>query len=57
MTTEQRKRFTVISNNEVNNNNQERHRTYQTNHLKEKLMKFTNEEAGKKFGIEDLLKW
>ena len=55
MTTEQRKRFTVISNNEVNNN-QERHRTYQTNPLKEKLMKFTNEEAGKKFGIEDLLK-
>ena len=57
MTTEQRKRFTVISNNEVNNNHQERHRTYQTNPLKEKLMKFTNEEAGKKFGIEDLLKW
>ena len=56
MTTEQRKRFTVISNNEINNN-QERHRTYQTNPLKEKLMKFTNEEAGKKFGIEDLLKW
>ena len=56
MTTEQRKRFTVISNNEINNN-QERHRTYQTNPLKEKLMKFTNEEAGKKLGIEDLLKW
>ena len=56
MTTEQRKRFTVISNNEVYNN-QERHRTYQTNPLKEKLMKFTNEEAGKKFRIEDLLKW
>ena len=36
MTTEQRKRFTVISNNEFNH---------------------TNEEAGKKFGIEDLLKW
>ena len=56
MTTEQRKRFTVISNNELNNN-EERHRTYQTNPLKEKLMKFTNEEAGKNFGIEDLLKW
>lgn len=56
MTTEQRKRFTVISNNKLNNN-EERHRTYQTNPLKEKLMKFTNEEAGKKFGIEDLLKW
>lgn len=56
MTTEQRKRFTVISNNELNNN-EERHRTYQTNPLKEKLMKFTNEEAGKKFGIEALLKW
>ena len=56
MTIEQRKKFTVISNNEVNNN-QERHLTYQTNPLKEKLMKFTNEEAGKKFGIEDLLKW
>ena len=57
MTTEQRKRFTVISNNEFNHTNEERHRTYQTNPLKEKLMKFANEEAGKKFGIEDLLKW
>ena len=35
----------------------ERHRAYQTNPLKEKLMKFTNNEAGKKFGVEDLLKW
>ena len=58
MTTEQRKRFTVISNNDFNHSEEkERHRTYQTNPLKEKLMKFTNEEAGKKFGIEDLLKW
>ena len=57
MTTEQKKRFTVISNNDFNNSEKERHRTYQTNPLKEKLMKFTNEEAGKKFGIEDLLKW
>lgn len=56
MATEQRKRFTVISNNEVNNN-QERHRAYQTNPLQEKFLKFANEEAGKKFGIEDLLKW
>ncbi len=56
MTTEQ-KRFTVITNKEFVNHNEERHRTYQTNPLKEKLMKFTNEEAGKKFGIEDLLKW
>ena len=56
MTTEQ-KRFTVITNKELINNNEERHRTYQTNPLREKLMKFTNEEAGKKFGIEDLLKW
>ena len=57
MTTEQRKKFTVISNDKFNHTDEERHRTYQTNPLKEKLMKFTNEEAGKKFGIEDLLKW
>ena len=49
MTTEQKKRFTVISNNDFNHSEKERLRTYQTNPLKEKLMKFTNEEAGLDF--------
>ncbi len=57
MTTEQKKRFTVISNNDFNHSEKERHRAYQTNPLKEKLMKFANEECGKKFSVEDLLKW
>lgn len=59
MTVENKKRFTVISNTELENeaDSRERHRAYQTNPLKEKLMKFTNNEAGKKFGVEDLLKW
>ena len=57
MTTEQKKRFTVISNNDFNHSEKERHRTYQTNPLKEKLIKFANEDDGKKFSVEDLLKW
>ncbi len=61
MTTEQRKRFTVITNHELEHKEKEKSRLYQTNPLKdpikEKLMKFVNNEAGKKFSVEDLLKW
>ncbi len=57
MTLEQRKRFTVITNYELEHKEEEKHRSYQTNPLKEKLMKFVNNEAGKKFSVEDLLKW
>lgn len=59
MTVENKKRFTVISNTEFGNESdlRERHRAYQTNPLKEKLVKFNNNEGGKKFGVDDLLKW
>ncbi len=54
MTTENKTRFTVITNKELNNKEVEKHRNYQTNPLQEKLVKFT---ATKKFTVEDLLKW
>ncbi len=62
MTSDQRKRFTVITNHELEHKEKEyheaeKHRSYQTNPLREKLMKFVNNEAGKKFGVDDLLKW
>jgi len=59
MTSEDRKRFTVISNKDLEDKTEfkGKYRSYQTNPLKEKLMKFTNNEAGPKFSIEDLLKW
>ncbi len=57
MTTEQRKRFTVITNHELEHKEEEKHRSYQTNPLREKFMKFVNNEAGKKFSVDDLLKW
>ncbi|DAB11968.1 MAG: hypothetical protein KIC88_00360 [Acinetobacter sp.] len=59
MTSEERKRFTVITNKNFENETgfKEKHKSYQTNPLTEKLMKFTNNEAGHKFSIEDLLKW
>ena len=56
---EERKRFTVITNKNFENETgfKEKHKSYQTNPLTEKLMKFTNNEAGPRFDIEDLLKW
>lgn len=56
MTTESKKRFTVITNTEfTNNENTERKQySYQTNPLQEKLVKFTQ---SKKFTVDDLLKW
>lgn len=59
MTTENRRRFTVITNTDFENN----HSTVTTPTLKpinpylEKFLKFSNEEAGRKFTVEDLLKW
>jgi len=53
MTDEQRKRFTVIS----NPNMEEKHeykKSYQTNPMTEKLIKYREKE---KFSIQDLLKW
>lgn len=58
MTSEQRKRFTVITNNEYGKKTEfrDKRNSYQTNPLTEKLMKFTNNEAGPKFSIQDLLR-
>lgn len=59
MTPEEKKRFTVITNKNFENEIgfKEKHKSYQTDPLREKLMKFTNNEAGEKFSIKDLLKW
>lgn len=53
MTTEERKRFTVISNPNMEEE-REHKKSYQTNPLTEKLIKFTEKE---KFSVPDLLKW
>ena len=62
--TEKRK-FTVISNEQTVEDNfrKERVRSYQTNplniqgqSLKEQFMRFHNEEAGRRFTVEDLLR-
>ncbi len=63
--TENKNRFTVISNEKAleDNYKKERVRSYQTNplkmqgqSLKEQFMRFTNEEAGRRFTVEDLLR-
>ena len=65
MTDEQRRQFTVISNENMTNDNfrKERLRSYQTNplniqgnSLKEQFMKFTNGDGGRRFTVEDLLR-
>lgn len=58
MTTENKNRFTVITNSKFHNDTEfrERHREYQTNPLKEEFVKFANNND-KKLKIEDLLKW
>ena len=62
---EEKRRFQVISNKELSEDNfrKERVRAYQTNplnvqgqSLREQFMRFTNEEAGRRFSVEDLLK-
>ena len=63
---ERERHFTVISNEnmekerekELDYYKKERMRGYQTNPLREKLVRYTNEqESGRRFSIEDLLKW
>lgn len=54
MTDEQRKRFTVISNPNMENQKEEYIKSYQTNPLTEKLVKFKEKE---KFSVTDLIKW
>ena len=53
MTDEQRKRFEVISN-PNKEKKKEYTKSYQTDPLREKLVKFTEKE---KFTVADLLKW
>ena len=62
---EEKRRFTVISNEEMSDGyfKKERVRSYQTNplnmqgqSLREQLMRFTNGEAGRRFTVEDLLR-
>ena len=59
MTQNERKRFSFITNENFENEDgfKEKHKPYQTNPLKEKLMKFTNNEGGRRFSVDDLLKW
>ena len=66
MTENEKRRFTVISNENTMDDyyRKERVRSYQTNplnvqgqSLREQFMRFTNEEAGRRFTVEDLLKW
>ena len=57
MTLDEKRRFTVITNNSVISEESEHKKIYQTNPLKEQFMKFVNEEAGRKFSVEDLLRW
>ncbi len=63
--TNEKRRFTVISNEKTTEDNfrKERLRAYQTNplniqgeSLREQLMKFTNGEGGRRFTVEDLLR-
>ena len=61
---ERERRFTVITNEKLEQEREkqdlykkERMRSYQTNPLKEQLSKFTSEQSGRRFSIEDLLKW
>lgn len=59
MTTDEKKRFTVISNENFGKktDSEERHKSYQTDPLRERFVKFVNEEKKRKFSVEDLLKW
>jgi len=60
MATDARQKFTVITNHELEE--KDKKRTYQSNPisdnpLREKFMKYVNNEAGKRFTVEDLLNW
>lgn len=57
MTLDEKRRFTVITNTSMNTEESEHNKIYQTNPLRERFMKFVNEEAGRKFSVEDLLRW
>ena len=61
MTTDNRSRFSVITNNDIEQINQTPpdvgNKAYHTNPMYEKLMKYRMEQKQKRFTVEDLLKW
>ena len=62
MTTENKSRFTVISNEDIKTAKEpviEHNTGYHSNPMYEKLLNFRNlqEQQKKKFSVEDLLKW
>lgn len=60
MTTDAKKRFTVITNENfknATNNVVTNPISYQAQDLREQLAKFRNNESGARFTVEDLLKW
>ena len=56
---EAKKHFRVIVNEKMEHNEYMgiSHNSYQTDPLREKLVRFRNEEGGKRFTVEDLLRW
>lgn len=67
MTDKEKRRFTVISNTDIDISERERQRDnnttppditgYQTNPMYEKLLNFKELQKKKRFTVEDLLKW
>lgn len=59
MTTENRSRFSVITNKDIEEVSikKEPSSSYQTNPFYERLVKFSNDANRKRFTVEDLLKW
>ena len=58
MATDEKKRFTVITNHELEHHEKHKYKSdYQTDPMREKFMKFVNNEGGRRFSVEDLLNW
>ena len=60
MANQTRPKFTVITNENYENNLEHNNVTNplkQVNPYQEKLLRFVNQEGGKKFTVRDLLKW
>ena len=56
---EARKRFSVIINEKMELDEYKRisNTCYQTDPLREQLVRFRNDEGGRRFTVEDLLRW
>ena len=58
MATDEKKRLTVITNHELEHREKHKYKSdYQTDPMREKFMKFVNNEGGRRFSVEDLLNW